>query len=297
MEKIAIIILNYNNFKETMKCVDCLLDLELKHHIIIVDNKSTNDSFSVLEEKYNKYENIDIIESDKNGGYSYGNNYGIRYVIEKYTDVNFFCIMNPDVKITYSEIIDNIVRKLKENDDIAAMSAIMIANGYANYDRMCWNLPNNKTIYKHQRLYIKKKERAQNIFVDVDFIARVQVIPGSFFIIKKNELEKIGFLDENVFLYNEENILSWKLLGIGKKVALSLNDYYEHNHVKSKTIYTFKDRLKLNKIGFESRKYLCTKFYPKSCLRKLKVVNLLNIIYLFLVSIYSILKGKGKNEK
>ena len=297
MEKIAIIILNYNNFKETMKCVDCLLDLELKHHIIIVDNKSTNDSYSVLEEKYNKYENIDIIESDKNGGYSYGNNYGIRYVIEKYTDVNFFCIMNPDVKITYSEIIDNIVRKLKENDDIAAMSAIMIANGYVNYKGMCWNLPDKKTIYKEHRLYIRKKEIPKNIFVDANLIARVQVIPGSFFIIKRDELEKIGLLDENVFLYNEENILSLKLLKIDKKVALSLNDYYEHNHVKSKKSYTLKDRLKLNKIGFESRKYLCMNFYPKSCLRRLKFVNLLNIVYLFLISIYSIFKRKEKNEK
>lgn len=297
MEEIAIIVLNYNNYNETEKCIDSLIDLNLKHHIIIVDNNSTNESYSILNNKYTKFNNIDIINSHKNGGYSYGNNYGIKYAIEKYRNVNYFCIMNPDVKITYSDIIDNIVRKLKENDDIAAMSAIMILNGYANYKRMCWNLPNNKTIYKAHRMYSNKREEVKRIFVDKDFIARVQVIPGSFFIIKRIDLEKIGFLDENVFLYNEENILSWKLRQINKKVAVSLNDYYEHNHVNTKNIYTLKDRLRLNKIGFESRKYLCINFYSKSCLRKLKVVNFFNIIYLSLMSIYKYFDRRRKNEK
>lgn len=297
MEKIAIIVLNYNNFNETIKCVDNLLKLKLKHYILIVDNMSTNESYQILMERYRNENEIEVIKSDKNGGYSYGNNYGIKYMIKKYPQIHFFCIMNPDVIITYCSIIDNIVKKLKENNDIAAMSAVMILNGYANYDKMCWDLPDNKSIYKDHRIYCKRKAKAKKILVENDLISKVPVIPGSFFIIKREELEKIGFLDENVFLYNEENILSWKLLKINKKVALSLNDYYEHNHIQTKKDYTLKDRLKLNQIGFESRVYLCENFYPKSCLKKLKIVNKLNIIYIYILNIYTKIKKRRNNGK
>ena len=290
MKDMAIVVLNYNNFEETKKCVDNLLNIGINKEIVIVDNKSTNESFKILKNNYVKFDNIHVIETEKNGGYSYGNNFGIKYIIKKYPNINFLCIMNPDVIISYSKIIDNIIDKLKQNDDVAAMSAIMILNGYLNYEGMCWELPDKKTIYTDHIMFLKNKRRKEDIKIENNFIAKVDVIPGSFFIIKRRELEEIGYLDEKVFLYNEENILAHKLLKLNKKVALSVSDYYEHNHIKKKEQVNLKKRLNDNKIGFESRKYLCSEFYEKKCLRRLKIVNVLNIIYILLVNI--IKKGR-----
>ena len=285
MEKLVIIVLNYNDFEETSGCIDNLLKIGVNENIIIVDNKSSNNSFKFLREKYKNSPNIFVIESDKNGGYSYGNNFGIKYATKMFEDVEFFGIMNPDVRISYPKLLFNLVEKLNKNEDIAAMSPVMILNGYLNYDGMCWDLPDEKTIYSNHIMFLKNRKRQQKLKIDNDFISRVQVIPGSFFIIKRNALENIGFLDENVFLYNEENILSQNLLKINKKVALSMNDYYEHNHKKKQNKLTLKQRLKNNRIGFQSRKYLCQKFYSKKSLKKLKIINLLNVIYIGIISI------------
>lgn len=285
MKELVIIVLNYNDFEETVGCVDNLLKIGIKENIIVVDNKSSNNSFEFLKEKYEKIPNITVIESDKNGGYSYGNNFGIKYAIKMFKDVEFFGIMNPDVRISYSKLLINLVEKLKKNEDIAAMSPVMILNGYLNYDGMCWDLPDEKTIYSDHILFLKNRKRQQKIKIDDDFISRVQVIPGSFFIIKRKALEEIGLLDEKVFLYNEENILSQKLLKIGKKVALSINDYYEHNHKKKQGKLSLKQRLINNKIGFQSRKYLCQQFYRKKSLRRLEIINVLNVIYIYIISV------------
>lgn len=42
--------------------------------------------------------------SDKNGGYSYGNNYGAFYLIDKYM-VDILVIANPDVEFTEAFLI------------------------------------------------------------------------------------------------------------------------------------------------------------------------------------------------
>ena len=47
---------------------------------------------------------VDVIQSDKNGGYSYGNNYGAFYLIDKYM-VDILVIANPDVEFSEAFLI------------------------------------------------------------------------------------------------------------------------------------------------------------------------------------------------
>lgn len=293
MEKLAIIILNYNCKTDTEKCVDNLIELGVnsKSRIIIVDNKSTDDSFSFLIGKYHNIMNVDVIQTKNNAGYSYGNNCGMKYAIKKFDNIRYLCVMNPDVSIIYPQVFSNIIKKIEINDSIAAMSPVMILNGFFNYEGMCWNLPTEKTIYYDHIMFVKKKNK-KRIRVEKNLTAIVDVIPGSFFIIKRQDIEKIGFLDENIFLYNEENVLAKKLQKIGKKVAISLNDFYEHNHPKSKDKKNLKKWLQFNKIGFQSRMYLCKNFYSRRAQVKLKLVNLVNIIYIYLLCLKNILKRR-----
>lgn len=48
--KVAIVILNYMNYQETMSCVESALQQKnVKFHIVVVDNGSSNDSYSILK--------------------------------------------------------------------------------------------------------------------------------------------------------------------------------------------------------------------------------------------------------
>lgn len=297
MEDIILIILNYNNYKETENCVDNLLNLHIKYEIVIVDNNSKNDSFMKLQNKYKDERNIDVIKTEKNGGYSYGNNFGMKYAIKKYSGINYFCILNPDVEIDDVEIF----KKMKEkiiNTDISIISPIMLSyGGYFNSLSFGWEIPSNKTIWYNNIIFLKKKIGNRKIKVNNDRIAEVGVVSGSFFMIKKCDIEKIGFLDENVFLYNEENLLAIKLKKIGKKEAILMNAYFYHNHdySKNRTI-KLKEKLKINKIGYQSRKYLCQKFYSRNAEIKLILTNIINIIYICTFGLIKNIIGR-KNER
>lgn len=80
---VAIIVLNYNDNENTKKYVNQIEDYKIVDKILVVDNKSTNKEelkkLSTLKSK-----KVEIISSDKNGGYAYGNNYGIKYLDKVY---------------------------------------------------------------------------------------------------------------------------------------------------------------------------------------------------------------------
>ena len=103
--KVAIIILNYNSEDDTVKYVETIKTYEVLNKIVIVDNKSTNNNAfkKLLSLKNDK---IDVIQSDKNGGYSYGNNYALKYLEEKQEKYDYIIISNPDVSVTQKAIIE-----------------------------------------------------------------------------------------------------------------------------------------------------------------------------------------------
>jgi len=98
MNTTCIIILNYNHGPKTATCIASVLDQTLQDfRLLIVDNESTDDSLEVITtflEKKNlshriigaREENpapaspgeVLLVKSGRNGGYSYGNNCGIR---------------------------------------------------------------------------------------------------------------------------------------------------------------------------------------------------------------------------
>ena len=80
----GIVILNYNDAGSTQKLVDSIIGYSLIWHIAVVDNCSTDGSLKLLGEKYSDNKKVSVISSGKNGGYSYGNNFGARYLIDQY---------------------------------------------------------------------------------------------------------------------------------------------------------------------------------------------------------------------
>ena len=71
-KEIACIILNYNNYEDTIKCVDNILKMNCMVDIVIPDNNSNNDSCCVLEKKYKDEKRDyfeDIIKHIKIGDY------------------------------------------------------------------------------------------------------------------------------------------------------------------------------------------------------------------------------------
>lgn len=284
MNNILILIVNFCDYKMTETCVNQLIKINVKADILVIDNKSPNSSYEYLTQKYQKFENVKVIQSEKNGGYSYGNNFGIRSVDnDKY---DFYCIMNPDVILEF-DYLNEICDKINLYDDVASISTLMFLNGNFQSDVVTWKIPTGKEIYKEHFLLNRKKVNNCVCKQFKDNLVEADVLPGSFFVIKKNCFNKIHLFDENVFLYNEENIIGLKLRNANLKQLIDTSHYYIHNHkaTDKKTMiknykFNFKNILFNYKTGYKSRKYLCSAYLNNKYHIRLSFVNLLNLLIL-----------------
>lgn len=278
---LALIILNYNSADDTITCVRKLIEFEEPYHIIVVDNQSTDNSLMKITTAVGMNKNIDIIQSKSNGGYSAGNNRGIRFAKEKY-NVRYVAILNPDVLIPDINVFTRLLDVLERNERVAVIGASIVnAENEYNPNLSCWNIPSPKDLVLDQFLLNKRKFKSRNFKLIEKAVAQVECVAGCFFIARLESLENVGLLDENVFLYNEENILGIKLKEAGYIEAVALGVFYIHNHKYARTVdVSFKKKIQTTSNGYRSRKYLCSKYYSKRCLPFLWCVEQLNKCYL-----------------
>ena len=78
------------------------------YEIILVDNASTDNSYKKCKEKFN---NIHLIENEKNLGYCEGNNVGIRKAKGEYV-----AILNPDTKVEPNWLNELVTACKKQGD-------------------------------------------------------------------------------------------------------------------------------------------------------------------------------------
>ncbi len=133
--KTAIIILNYNSENDTIRFVNEIKEYKNINTIVIVDNCSENvDKLKVLENG-----KVHVIKSDKNGGYSYGNNKGIKYLNSLGEHYDYIIISNPDVSIEESSI-DKVLITLQENEQIAVAVPRMVNAQNKPIRRSSWKI-------------------------------------------------------------------------------------------------------------------------------------------------------------
>lgn len=255
-QNVAVVILNYNDYQTTCDLIETIKDYNIINNIVVVDNNSTNESYIKL--KVYESNKVKVIKSEKNGGYAYGNNVGIRYAIEE-LNVEFVIISNPDVLFTES-VIEKVIEVGMSDSKIGLIAPTMV-NSNGKNAVPAWKLPTlkddivisfelGKKLLGDPLLY---KEELSNDVNEVD------VLPGSLFGARADVFKKVDYFDEETFLYCEERILAYKLKKVGFKNILLGKVTYIHDH--SVTISKFVSDLKKQKILLESkniyhRKYL-----------------------------------------
>ena len=204
--KTGIVILNYNDYNTTCEMIEQIKDYKCLNHILIVDNKSTDRSYSKLKKLEKK--NIEVIKTDENKGYAYGNNFGIKYLEEHYRLDNII-ISNPDV-IVSEDTINKLIEDLKD-DNITLIAPVIEEKGTLSRG---WKLPKFKEDLLSNITYFHKYSKKLLSYKDDHYdkkLSRVEAVHGCFFMIRLKDFKEVDFFDENTFLYYEENILGKKL--------------------------------------------------------------------------------------
>lgn len=255
----CMIVLNYNDSKTTINLLDKIKEYKIVDNIIVVDNCSSDDSMTKLVQYSEKVKKIEVIKTNQNGGYAYGNNYGCKYAIEKYSP-EYFLIANPDVYFK-EEVVAKLISVYKKNDNAAIVSCMMKCMSDIDLP-IAWKLPRYRDCLLENLIILKKiigdKTRYQVNELN-DKVQKVEVIPGSFFMISKEAFVKVKGFDESTFLYYEENIIAYKLRQKGFSNYIITSESFDHMHSVSinKSISSVGKRLDLCQ---ESRRIYCEKY-------------------------------------
>lgn len=279
--KTGLIIIHYNDYESLSNLIDNVKNYKCLDKIVIYDNHSKEEIRLKVEKLKSK--NIDIIFNNDNKGYSYAINEASKYLVNKIGKCNII-ISNSDIVINKEEDIKELV-KLLDNKEIGLVAPIILENnnlnrGWKEVKPILDSLLNIILIHRPlRRKYVFYKEDHYKEKTSV-----VDVVSGCFFLIRSDILEKINYLDENVFLYYEENILAKKLKNINKKIIVDNEIIVIHNH----SVSIDKNLKKINKLKIQKQSqyyyhvnYNHANIFEKTMLKVTTFVNrqILRIIY------------------
>lgn len=241
---IGCVVLNYNDAKTTAVFLKEIQFMNSIDKIVVVDNCSTDNSYVQLKEFEN--EKIHVVQSEKNGGYGYGNNIGIDYLKNL---VDYIIIANPDVVFE-----ESVVLKMKDafDENTAIVAPLTLHPDKKRQLPEAWKVPtvkdyflfSSKILNKKYRPMWYAKEYLQNGIVNVD------CVQGSFFMIRTDILPN-KLYDENIFLFFEESCIGKYFKDKGMTTKLLIDESYIHNHSVSIN-KSFNSEVKKRKITLDS---------------------------------------------
>ena len=272
-EKVAVIILNYMSWRETIsELLLCNEKLQIDYkNIIVVDNNSPNDSKSQIE-SFSHKNNFVFLTSSENRGYGAGNNIGLRYAIS--CGYKYALIINNDIEFTDNNLIKELLSVFEKDKTLAVVIPdIYSPTGYLfNRDSV------KPTFFDYTigMLSYKRKGRLLNRLDGYGYVYRPQ---GCCMMGDLDKISEINFFDENVFLYYEECILAERLLEKGYLCACNFNSRVIHNH--SRTVKSVLGIRKIINIYNSSFSYYLTHYRKFNCF-KTRVCCIFNWIKMYI---------------
>lgn len=240
---VAIIILNWNGWEDTLECLESVFQINYTNYcVILVDNHSTDDSISKIvkyaqnQEKFNskffKYESTNkslkfkpiaeylrfianpeiklfVIQNNFNEGFSEGNNIGIRFAAANLNS-KYYLLLNNDT-IVKKDFLTQLVNEGEKDARIGMLGPKIYYYDKPNLiwcigGKIDWNFARGIHIGTNEIDYGQYNEKAS-----FDYIS------GAALLLKQEVLNNIGLLDKNLFLYFEETDLALRASSQGYK--------------------------------------------------------------------------------
>jgi GT2 family glycosyltransferase len=193
---------SYNTSELTLNCIKSIIDETkyIDYEIIVIDNNSNDNT---VEQIKLHFPNVLIITNQENKGFAYALNIGIRC-----SSGDTVLSINSDT-IVLDHAIEKSYKFLRDNSNIQILG-IKLLNTDGSIQPSCRFLPSiANCLYEAFfliNLFPKNKifGRYYMSYFDYNSTISIEWIKGTYMMIKKSVFERIGFFDDNYFLYTEE---------------------------------------------------------------------------------------------
>ena len=211
MEKLAIVILNWNGEKMLREYLPFVLQYSRDEATIYVaDNASTDDSLAMLREHFPE---VRVIELEKNWGFAEGYNKALHQI-----DATYYLLLNSDIEVTHHWLTP-MIELLDAHDDIAACQPKLLSvfdKDAFEYAGACGGFL-DKYGYPFCRGRIFETVEQDN--GQYDYQQDILWATGAALMIRSKDYWEAGGLDARFFAHNEEIDLCWRLRIRGRRIV------------------------------------------------------------------------------
>lgn len=201
----ASIVTYHNSFEDLKAVINSFLSTELEIKLYISDNSSNKKI-----EELCKDNRIEYIYNNGNLGFGTAHNIAIKKALKDGSD--YHLILNPDVYF-YSGVIEILKEFMDRNSEVGLiMPKILYPD--ESIQRLCKLLPTPMDLIG-RKFFPKNIEERNNVY-EMGFTLynqemEVPALSGCFMFIRNEVFEKVGYFDENFFMYLEDIDLSRRI--------------------------------------------------------------------------------------
>lgn len=221
------LVLYENDRNHVFNVINSFLNTNLIVKLILVDNSPTNNLKNLIKDS-----RIEYIHNPSNPGFGAAHNIAIIKSIE--LNSKYHLVLNPDVYFQMGTL-EIIYEFMDKNLNIGQlMPKVTYPNGEFQY--LCKTnptffdlfargfMPNfiKRIIKKRMNSYEYKDHNYNDIIYDIPYLS------GCFMFLRTETLKKVGFFDDNIFMYLEDADLTRRFLQVSRTVYFPKAHIFHH---------------------------------------------------------------------
>lgn len=210
MDKLAIVILNWNGAEMLKKYLPSVLQYSKDEAVVYVaDNASTDDSIALLKEQFPE---VRLILLEKNWGFAEGYNKALEQV-----DAEYYLLLNSDIEVTPGWL-SPLLRFMDSHEEVAACQPKLLSifqRDSFEYAGACGGyLDRYGYPFCRGRVFdVVEKDHGQ-----YDEPAKVHWATGAALLVRAHIYKEVGGLDGRFFAHQEEIEMCWRMRIMGYQI-------------------------------------------------------------------------------
>ena len=220
MEKVAIVILNWNGAKMLRQYLPNVLRYSCDEAVVYVaDNASTDDSLELMRSEFPE---VKLIVLEKNWGFAEGYNKALRQI-----EAEYYLLLNSDIEVTHHWLTP-MVEFMDVHPEVAACQPKLLS--VYNRDMFEYAGASGGFLDRYGYPFCRGRifETVEQDNGQYDYASEILWATGAALMIRSKDYWESGGLDARFFAHNEEIDLCWRLRIRGRKICCLPESYVYH---------------------------------------------------------------------
>ena len=220
MDKLAIVILNWNGAKMLAQYLPTVLNYSRDEAVVYVaDNASTDRSMALLRSDFPECR---LIQLEKNWGFADGYNKALEQI-----DAEYYLLLNSDIEVTHHWLTP-LIEFMDVHPEVAACQPKLLS--IYNKDMFEYAGASGGYLDRYGYPFCRGRifETVEEDNGQYDYATEILWATGAALMIRSKDYWECGGLDGRFFAHNEEIDLCWRLRIRGRKIYCLPESYVYH---------------------------------------------------------------------